>query len=56
VRARNGAQSSRIMQTSEEHKFVHVVLVRAPRFIVSDVGEPFEFRGYVGESGELGRS
>ena len=40
--------------TRKAHEVVDRVLVGSPRMDVPDVGEPFEFRGYVGQAVKLG--
>ena len=45
----------RLMQPGEDGEFRNVDLVGAPGFGIGDVGEPFEFRGNVGEVAVLRR-
>ncbi len=52
---RSGAQLYGLMQPGERGEFRNVGFVGATGFGIGDVGESFEFRGYVGEVAELGR-
>ena len=49
MRARYGAQRCRILQAGEGDKLRNVAFIETPRFLVGDVGEPFDFRGNVGQ-------
>jgi len=49
MRACHGAHLRRLRQPGERREFRNVDLVRAARFRIGDVGQPFEFRRHVGE-------
>ena len=53
--ARHGAQRGVIRQPGEGHELRDIDFIGAAGFWIGDVGEPFEFGGYVGEGVVLGK-
>jgi hypothetical protein len=53
VRTRDGAETRGLAQAGEQDKRFDIASVGAPGLFVSDIGEPFDFRGDIGKIGKL---